>query len=134
MLGIFLLLQCLLCPFKSRYKNIQEALLLLNLQAVYALALYSDDDSDATIIMQVLILLVLIYFFSVFSFQCLMSFSACSRIIAQVRNKIAIPLEAFKDKMFTSSSTFDAINLKDVNNHGSEDYHDFQEPLIGLNN
>ena len=58
-LGILLFLQGVLSLFKSRYKNIQESLLLLNLQAVYALALYSDDDSDATIIIiQVLIVLV----------------------------------------------------------------------------
>ena len=60
---MLLFLQGLLCPFKSMYKNIQEALILLNLQVVYALALYSDDDNDATIIIiHVLILLVLMYF------------------------------------------------------------------------
>ena len=134
-LGILLFLQGLLCPFKSRYKNIQEALLLLNLQIVYALALYSDDDSDDTIIIiHMLILLVLIYFFIVLSYQCLMSFPACSRIIIRLRNKITIPLEAFKDKIITSSSTFDGVNLKDVNNHVSGDYHEFQESLIALEN
>ena len=102
---------------------------------MYALALYSDDDSDATIIIiNMLILLVLVYFFIVLFYQCLMSFSACSRIIIRVTNKIAIPLETLKDKMFTSSSTFDAINLKDVNNHVSGNYHEFQESLIALDN
>ena len=134
-LGILLFLQGLLCPFKSRYKNMQEALLLLNLQILYALALYSDDDSDATIIIiHMLILLVLIYFFIVLSYQCLMSFPACSRIIIRLRNQITIPLEAFKDKIFTSSSTFDGVILKDVNNRVSGDYHEFQESLIALEN
>ena len=102
---------------------------------MYALALYSDDDSDATIIIiNILILLVLVYFFIVLLYQCLMSFSACSRIIIRVRNKIVIPLEALKDKMFTSSSTSDAISLKDVDNRVSENYQEFQEPLVALDN
>ena len=134
-LGILLFLQGVLSPFKSRYKNIQESLLLLNLQAVYALALYSDDDSDATIIIiQVLILLVLVYFVIVLFYQCLMSFSACSRKITRVRNKIVVPLKALKEKMFTSSSTFDVVSLKDVDNRVSGNYHEFQESLIALEN
>ena len=134
-LGILLFLQGVLSPFKSRYKNIQESLLLLNLQAVYALALYSDDDSDATIIIiQVLIVLVLVYFVIVIFYQCLMSFSVCSRKITRVRNKIVVPLKALKDKMFTSSSTFDVVSLKDVDNRVSGNYHEFQESLIALEN
>ena len=66
LLGLLLFLQGLMSPFKSKYKNIQEALVILNLQAVYALTLYGDDDNNIQI-MQVLILLVLAYFFIVLS-------------------------------------------------------------------
>ena len=81
LLGLLLFLQGLMWPFKSKYKNIQEALVILNLQAVYALALYSDDDSNIQII-QVLILLVLAYFFIVLSYHCLMSTSTCGSLVA----------------------------------------------------
>ena len=47
---------------------------------------------------------------------------------------MAIPLEALKYKMFTSSSTSDALNLKDVSDHVSGNYHEFQESLIALVN
>ena len=110
-------------------------MVLLNLQAVYALALYSDDDSDTTVeIVQVLILLVLIYYFIVISYHCLMSSSSCSKIIVRVKNMMVIHLKGLKDKLFTNSSTFDAINLEGVNNHVSENYHEFQESLIAVDN
>ena len=63
-----------------------------------------------------------------------MSFSACSRRITRVRNKIMIPLEALKDKIFTSSTISDAISLKDVDNRVSENYQEFQESLVALDN
>ena len=135
LLGILLCLQGLMSPFNSRYKNVQEALVLLNLQAVYALALYSDDDTNANIqIIQVLILLVLVYFFIVFSYHCLMSTSTCSKVILRVKNKVVIHLEVLKDKVFMSRSTSEAMNLTGVDNRTSSDYHEFQESLIALDN
>ena len=131
-LGLLLCLQSLMCPFKSMYKNVQEALVILNLQAVYALALYSDDDSKANIqIMEVLILLVLIYFFIVISYHCLMSTSTCSKVILKVKNNFEALI---KDKIFMSRSTPNAVNLTGVDNRISENYHEFQESLIALDN
>ena len=100
-LGILLCVQGLMCPFKSRYKNIQEALVILNLQAVYALALYGDDDSNANVIMQALILLVLGYFFIIVSYHCLMSTSTCSRVILRIKNKFSLNFDMLKDKTVT---------------------------------
>ena len=135
LLGLLLCLQGLMYPFKSRYKNVQEMLVLLNLQAVYALALYSDDDTNANIqIIQVLILLVLIYFFIVLSYHCLMSTSTCSKVILRVKNKLVIHLEVLKDKVSMSRSTSDVIDLTSVNNRISGNYHEFQESLIALDN
>ena len=132
-LGLLLCLQGLIHPFKSMYKNIQEALVILNLQAVYALALYSDDDSNANIqIMEALILLVLAYYFIVVFYHCLMSTSSCSKVITRVRNKLAIYLEVLL--MSRSRSTSDEINLTDVDSRISENYHEFQESLIALDN
>ena len=133
-LGILLCFQGLLHPFKSNYKNVQEALVILNLQAVYALALYSDGDNDTSVqIIQALIILVLVYFFIVASYHCLISTSACSKIILKMKNRMAIHLEALKDKMFTTSSTFGVINLNGVSSSSvSENYHEFQESPIGL--
>ena len=135
-LGILLCLQGLLHPFKSNYKNVQEALVILNLLAVYALALYSDGDNDTGVqIIQALIILVLVYFFTVAFYHCLISTSACSKIILKMKNRMAIHLEALKDKMFTSSGTFGAINLNDVgSSRVSGNYHEFQESLIVLDN
>ena len=133
LLGFLLSFQGLVCPFKSMHKNIQESLIILNLQAVYVLALYTDDDTNASIqIIQVLILLVLVYFIIVFSYHCLMSTSTCSKVILRVRNKLVIHLEVLKGKVFMSKSTSDEIDLTSVNNRISGNYHEFQESLIAL--
>ena len=49
-LGTLLFIQGSVHPFKSRYKNYQELLLILNLQAVYTIALYSIFDNSVDII------------------------------------------------------------------------------------
>ena len=134
-LGVLLSFEGLVCPFKSMHKNIQEVLIVLNLQAVYALALYSDDDTNVNMqIIQVLILLVLVYFIIIFSYHCLISTSTCNKVILRVRNKLVIHLEVLKGKVFRSNSTSDEIDLTSVNNHISGNYHEFQESLIALNN
>ena len=131
-LGILICLEAMIFPFRSRYKNIQEALVILNLHAVYALALYSDDDGNANVIMQVLILLVLGYFFIIVSYHCLMSISTCSRVILKVRNKLSLRFDMLKDKILTSKSTSDATDFNGVNNSMSGNYHELQESLIAL--
>ena len=135
-LGFLLSFQGLVCPFKNMHKNVQEALVLLNLQAVYALALYGDDDdTNANIqIMQVLILLVLVYFFIVFSYHCLMSISTCSKVIARVRNKLSILVKVLRDKILSSKIADDPTNLMDINSHISRNYHELQESLIAIDN
>lgn len=132
-LGIALCLQGLLRPFKSRYKNIQETFVLFNLQAVYALALYSNSDRASIQIMQVLILLVLIYFFIMITYHCLMSTSLGNKIIISVRNKVIIYFGVLKDIFFASRYTSDAIDLKGTtSNRVSGNYHEFQEPLVAI--
>ena len=132
LLGLLLCLQGLIHPFKSIYKNIQEALIIFNLQAVYVLALYGDDGNANIQIIQVLILLVLAYFFIVVFYSCLMSTSTCCIVVLRVRSKLAVHLKMLKDKIFTSRSAYDAIDLTGVNNPISRNYHEFQESLIAL--
>ena len=118
-------------------KNIQEALIILNLQAVYVLALFSDDDTNVNIqIMQVLILLVLIYFFIVFFYHCSMSILTCSKVIIRVRNKLAILVKVLRDKILFNKVANDPINIMDVNSHlhTSRNYYELQESLIAIDN
>ena len=94
---------------------------------------YSDDDTNIQII-QVLILLVLTYFFIVLSYHCVMSTSTCSKVILRVKNKLVIHLKVLKEKVSISRSTSDVIDLTSVNNRISGNYHEFQESLIALDN
>ena len=64
--------------------------------------------------------LMLVYFYIIFSYHCLMPTSTCSKVILRMRNKLAIHLEVLKDKVFmsrksTTGSTSDAINLTYLN-------------------
>jgi len=62
-LGIMVCIESLVCPFKSRYKNVQESLLLLNLLAVFVTALHDDGSRDIEpLLLECLILTVFAYF------------------------------------------------------------------------
>ena len=129
-LGFLLYFQGLMCPFKSRYKNLQEGFVILNLQAVYILALYSDDDNNANIpATQVLILLVLIYFFIVIFYHCLKSSLIFSKISVKMRNVMPKYFEVLKDNFFTSRSTTDKVNESRC---VTSNYHELQESIMAL--
>ena len=128
-LGLLLYLQGIMHPFKSRFKNLQEGFVILNLLAVYALALYSDDDGSANIpTTQVLVLLVLIYFYIVILFHCLMSSLIFSKIAVKMRNVMSKYLKVLKDNFVMSRS----VTAKERCVTSDHDYHEFQEPIIAL--
>ena len=77
-LGTLLFIQGPVHPFKSRYKNYQELLLILNLQAVYTIALYSVfDDSVDMLIVRILIMIVQAYIIICVTCHCVVSVPIC---------------------------------------------------------
>ena len=75
-LGMLLCIQGSLRPFKSRFKNYQELLLILNLQAVYTTALYGSYNRNVDpLIVRILVILVLAYIIVCITCHCVMSVS-----------------------------------------------------------
>ena len=131
-----IILGCLLCkqsyaqPFKSKFKNFQESFILLNLHAVYVFKLLwlDNDDAFGLIIVQVLIALVLVNFVVSVIAHCVILKCSCYNKLAQTNNKMAV---CFK-RIFISSSPIELVNMEDINNQTSGNYHEFQDSLIAL--
>ena len=74
LVGIVLCTHGTLYPFKSKFKNIQESFVLLDLLAVYVTALYSDGENNRykLLIIRALIITVLAYFIGLVFCHCVM--------------------------------------------------------------
>ena len=73
-MGIVLCAHGTFHPFKSRYSNFQELLMLLDLLGLYITALYSDNENNEykTLITRLLINTVLAYFIGLIFCHCVM--------------------------------------------------------------
>ena len=74
LVGILLCTHDILHPFKSKYKNFQESLVLLNLLAVHVTALYNEYENSKykLLIIRLLIISVLVYFIVLIFCHCIM--------------------------------------------------------------
>ena len=131
LLGILLFVQGVVHPFKSQIKNIQESVLLLNLQALYVIALYNDGNIKQNLpIARYLIFPILIYFIIFVCYHCVMSICGDS-----VKQKAHYILSIIKSEMLTSKVAREPILMENVRNDMPDvalNYEDFQEPLIAL--
>ena len=69
-LGILLCIQGVIRPFKSRFNNIQESIVLLNLQLLYLFVLYDHYNNTSTAVAQYFILVALLYFVLFIMYNC----------------------------------------------------------------
>ena len=129
-LGTLLFIQGPVHPFKSRYKNYQELLLLLNLQAVYTIALYNNfDNSVDMLIVRILIMIVQAYIIICVTCHCVVSVPICHKKVETVKKKISDLMQ--KQPLVKNKK----IEMNNINHsEDSENYYEFQEPLIGLDN
>ena len=130
-LGVMLCIQGFVHPYKSKFKNIQESLILLNLQAVYVAALHYDGSSKVEpILLQCLIFTTLAYFIVYIVCHCVMS--ACD-----LRTKLDVILKHLKRRLTNGDSTEMLNVMASEGKRGADmvcgDYENFQESLIALN-
>ena len=129
---IVLHLHCIIYPFKSRFINIQESLVLLDLSAVYVTALYNEYENSKykLFIIRLLIITVLAYFIVLIFCHCIMLMYG--DVIKGRANKIKQMLmtrisrkqacsESLQLKVFSSKIPVITFN-----------YNEFREPLIAL--
>ena len=128
-LGMLLCIHGSVRPFKSTYKNYQELLLILNLQATYATALYINyNDSADVLIVRILIMLAQVYIVVYIICHCvIISFPVCSKKTALAKKLICYILQK---KPSVKRKCDNGIEMDEINDN--ENYHEFQEPLVGL--
>jgi len=135
-LGIILCAEDFVHPFKSRFKNIQESLTLLNLLAVYVTAWHYDGSSDIEpLLMQCLIFMMFAYFIVYIACHCVMS--TCGNTIKSRMNTLKVYFKVCKEKIVNDSSTeilLVKINEKnEIANVVCSSYEEYQESLIASN-
>ena len=134
--GVLFCIHGVVNPFNSKFLNIQETLILLNLIAIHITAFYnSRDGTDSLEIIKYLILTAAIYFVIIFSYQCLMM------VINKKILKTLVSLKSllrrkkwklFKKQLFNNQEPHKAMELRMAVPDVTYDYKDFREPLLAL--
>ena len=124
----------ILQPFKSRYKNFQESLVLLNLSVVYYIALYCDNVNrfHKLHIIRILIITVLAYFILYIFCHCVMLLygDVIKRRASKIK-QVLIKMITVKSKQ-TCSKPLHMEELRSKIPDVAFDYKEFQESLFEL--
>ena len=136
-LTISIILLCILVgmhgiiqPFKTMYKNYQELVLTLNLQALYAISLYHQDGNNLTTI-TIMISMAAIQFTFIITYH--MITYVCGGVI---RNKMQLSVNAFTrwiTRLHKKSQPQHfqlEDNIRDNILEVAFKYHEFREPLL----
>ena len=132
LVGIVLCTHGILHPFKSKYKNFQESLVLLNLSAVYVTALYNEYENSKykLLIIRLLIISVLVYFIVLIFCHCIMLMYG--DIIKEKSNKMK---QVLLKKITRNQACSESLHLEQLSSKIPDvafDYKEFLEPLVGL--
>ena len=125
----------ILQPFKSRYKNFQESLVLLNLSVIYYIAaLYCDNVNrfHKLHIIRILIITVLVYFILFIFCHCVMLMygDVIKRRAGKIK-QLLIKMITVKSKQ-TCSRPLHMEELRSKIPDVAFNYKEFQEPLVEL--
>ena len=132
LVGIMLCMHGLVHPFKSRFINIQESLVLLDLLAVYVTALYNEYENSKykLFIIRLLIITVLAYFIVLIFCHCIMSMYG--NVIKGRANKIKQMLMKRITRKKTCSESLQLEDLSAKIPDAAFNYKEFIEPLVAL--
>ena len=115
-------------PFKSKFKNIQELLLMFNLLVLYSISTLNHNDKQATFyIMKTLINMVLLYFVTFIVYRCVMV--TCGDAVSKKYKFMINFLRKQKHHAVPSPNKL-SMQIPDV----TYNYQELQEPLIELDN
>jgi len=129
-IGTLLCIQEVMQPFKSRFKNLQESFILLNLLLLYLFALYDHYNNTNTTVTQYLILVVLLYFILFIVYTCMTMMCG---------SKIDL-IKEFASRYITRWNNNKVIKLAEIYKHNTTsiipdvtyNYTEFQEPLVAV--
>ena len=128
-LGIQLCIHGIFHPFRNKFNNIKEYLILLNLVTLYVVTVVlngGDDRIRKTIIVKILINIVLSYFFiSIFAHFIVLKYG---NIIKNKYHSIAKQLKSMLGQTQSLGMKTFSSKIPDV----TYNYQEFQEPLIAM--
>ena len=118
-------------PFKNDIKNYQELIIILNLQIMYAVSLYGRENAT-NILLNVMIAMAALQFI-IIVFYHIITYVNSGVIRKQMVLKINNLSGFFNDLCGTPQ--VQQLELEPLTNNGicESNYHEFQEPLVGLN-
>ena len=130
LVGILLCTHGLVHPFKSRFINFQESLVLLNILAVYVTALYNEYENSKykLFIIRLLIITVLAYFIVLIFCHCIMLMYG--DVIKERANKVKQMLMKNNIRKRTHSESLQLEQLRSKIPDVAFNYKEFREPLI----
>ena len=128
LLALILCIQGFVQPFKNKFNNVQETLVLFNLLIVHMVSCHESKIFDVAIA-QILITIALAYFIITISFLCCVN--KCKRTIYcnELLSHIIRMLRKIQDSNEIEVKTFNRRE-SDVSNN----YEEFREPLVEFDN
>ena len=130
LVGIVLCTHGIMHPYKSKYINLQESLVLLDLLAVYVTALYNEYD-NGWLIIRLLIITVLGYFIVLIFCHCIMLMYG--DVIMGRANKVKqMLLMKWIRRKQTHSESLQLEQLRSKIPDVTFNYNEFIEPLVAL--
>ena len=131
---LVLCIQGILQPFKRKFMNIQESVILFNLLAVYIVALYNSGPSE--VVIKVLIFTAMICLITLITVHCVMSI--CGKNIEKHKNRLTVYLNTWRKQFVVMKKTTNIPEMILTNSlrnkipNVSCNYHELQDPLIEL--
>jgi len=132
LLCVLLSAQGILRPFKNKFNNIQESLLLMNLLIIHAASLYKDTSIGLTIA-QITVAIGLIYLLLAAVYHCVM-FKWKDTIDNYINNLRSV---IYKIKHMNKCSTSERIMMDDFRSRIADvtyNYKEFRGPIVGYDN
>ena len=132
LVGIVLCTHSIMQPFKNKFNNFQESLVLLDLSVVYVTALYSEIETSLykLLIIRLLIITVLAYFILFIFCHCIMLlYGDAIKVRVNKILQVFLKITARKQTHLRSSGLEElSSKIPDV----AFNYKEFQEPLFEL--
>ena len=131
MFGVLGVIHGVTRPFKSIYKSYQELIIIFNLQALYAMSLYSKNANDATIV-NLMIIMAALQFTLIISYHIITYVSD-----GLIRKRIQLSTNKLTKwmKRLQSKPQPQQFQLQDDISHSIPEvafnYHEYREPLVG---
>ena len=134
LITVLLCIQGIVQPFKSKFQNFQQSLVLLNIAIINAIALYNkDNNSKALTVVCILIYAGSFYFIGYIICHCIIH--AFGNTISKVKTMFTVHCLVWKQKFTSKKKLAQVMRMRSLRKKVSDvtyNYQEFQEPLIEI--